>query len=286
MSMQLRAFLFFCLLSFAFSADAENYSGVWEGYFYMRSNHQKMNVRIEIIQQGNSVSGMISTRGFEKNTTYGCDYIVHGWFKENRLVLALENVQRAVAITQKDCASFKQVELSLNLTDSTIAKGYWFWIDDSKKVFGLKKTATEISEIARDEIDPMISRRFGTETKKIDQLRVDNRTIVIMVRSVTKESKAPLCAWLNGKALATNFNLAKSSLVIKLEDIASINRLVFLNNSATGEQLEIEIIFQQGRKKKEWITSIDALGDVLLQLTYKRDNLYSDRFPEFVSDQL
>lgn len=284
--MQLRALLFVCLLNFAFSSFAQNYSGVWEGYFYMRSGHQKMNVRIEIIQQGHLVRGMISTRGFEKNTTYGCDYIVHGWFKENRLVLGLENIQRAVAITQKDCASFKQVELSLNLKDSTIAKGYWFWIEDSKEVFILKQTTKEISEIARDEIDPVISRRFGTETKKIDQLRVDYRTIVITVSSVAKDQGAPLSARLNGKALATNFNLAKGDLVIKLEEISPINRVVFLNNSAIGEQLDVKITFQQGRKKKVWITSIDALGDVLLELTYKKDNLYSDRFPEFVSDQL
>ena len=284
--MQLRALLFVYLLSFSFSSVAQNYSGVWEGYFDMRSNHQKMNVRIEIIQQGNLVRGMISTRGFEKNTTYGCDYIVHGWFKENRLVLGLENVQRAVAITQKDCTSFKQVQLSLNVKDSTTAKGYWFWIEDSKEVFVLRKAAKEISEIARDEIDPMISRRFGTETKKIDQLRVDYRTIVITVSSVAKEQGAPLSARLNGKALATNFNLAKGDLVIKLEEINPINRVVFLNNSAIGEQLDVKITFKQGRKKKQWITSIDALGDVLLELTYKKDNLYSDRFPEFVSDQL
>lgn len=284
--MQLRAFLLFCLLSSAFSSVAQNYSGVWEGYFYMRGNHQKMNVRIEIIQQGYSVSGMISTRGFQKNTTYGCDYIVHGWFEENRLVLGLENVQRAVAITQKDCASFKQVELALNSKDSTIAKGYWFWIEDSKEVFVLKKMATEISEIARDEVDPIISRRFGAETKKIDQLRVDYRTIVITVSSAAKEQGAPLCVRLNGKALATNFNLAKGALVIKLEDIEAINRVVFLNNSGNGEQLDVKITFQQGKKKKVWVTSIDALGDVLLELTYKKDNSYSDRFPEFVSDQL
>lgn len=285
--MQLRAFLFLCFLGFAFSSVAQNYSGVWEGYFYLRTKKHKINVRIEIIQNGNSVSGMISTRGFEKNTTYGCDYIVHGWFKENRLVLGLEHVQRAVAITQKDCVSFKQLELALNLKDSTIAKGYWFWIEDSKEVFVLKKTATEISEIARAEVDPKMSRRFGAETKKIDQLRVDHRTIVITVTSVAKDHPgAPLCARLNGKVLATNFNLATSALVLKLEEIDPINRVVFLNNSVNGEQMDVKITFQQGRKKKVWITSIDALGDVLLELTYKKENLYSDRFPEFVSDQL
>jgi hypothetical protein len=285
--MQLRAFLFLCFLSFAFSSVAQNYSGVWEGYFYQRTKKHKINVRIEIIQEGNWVWGAISTRGFEKNTAYGCDYIVHGWFEKNSLTLGLENVQRAIAITKKDCTSFNQIELSLNSKDSVnTAKGRWFWIDDSKEVFVLKKTATEISEIARAEIDEMIKRTSGPETKKIDQLKLNGRSVSITVRPVVKDPKAPLCAWINGNVLVKDFNLAKNGLVIKLDDIAPVNRLVFLNNSTTGERLDVKITFQQGRKKKEWITSIDPLGEVLLVLTYKKEDLYSDRFPEFVSDQL
>jgi hypothetical protein len=93
--MQLRVFLFLSFLGFAFSAFAQNYTGVWEGHFYLRNKKHKMNVRIEVTEKENELVGVISTRGFENNTSYGCDYIVSGWVEKNKLILRRKNVQRA-----------------------------------------------------------------------------------------------------------------------------------------------------------------------------------------------
>ncbi len=287
--MQLRALLFLFFLGFAFSATAQNYTGTWEGHFYLKKK-RKMNVRIEVMQKEKELVGVISTRGFENNTAYGCDYIVAGQIVKNKLVLYRTSVQRGILM--HDCASFSIIELTLDKTDTaTAAKAQWFWTNDSKETFGLKKTAIEISEIAKEEIDEEERKRISrkekrekvkqihfSETTTIDKLWVNSKVIVITVSSVEKDPKATLSAFVNGKIVALNSNLAKNVLVIRIEDVALINRVVFLNNSATGEQLDIKVTFQQGKKTKEWITSIEARGNALLLLTHKNDNLYLDQF--------
>lgn len=292
--MQLRAFLFFCFLSFVSSTVAQNYTGVWEGHFYLSNKKRKMNVRIEVMQKEKELVGVISTRGFENNTAYGCDYIVTGQIVKNKLVLLRRNVQRGILMN--DCASFISIELTLDKTDTAgAAKAKWFWTNDNKEAFGLKKTAALISEIAKEEIDDadrmridkkenpeQVKQLHWPKTIPIDQLKVNNsRVIVITVSSVEKDPKAPISASVNGEILALNFNLAKNVLSIKLEDIGLINRVVFLNSSTTGEQLEIKVTFQQGKKTKEWITSLEARGDALLLLTRKNDDPNMYQFPAY-----
>ncbi|RXK62419.1 hypothetical protein ESA94_05265 [Lacibacter luteus] len=297
--MQLRAFFFLFFIAFVLSAIAGDYTGVWEGYFYLRSKKHKINVRIEVIQKENWVRAVIATRGYENNTTYGCEYSVHGWFENNNLTLAKENVKDAFAITSNDCGSFKHIKLSLNLKDSTnTAKGRWVWADDSEEVFVIKRMNTAVSESAKEEINEVsrtkyitignqkpIKQSYVPDTKKIGQLKVDYRKIVITVSSVIKDTTASLSAWVNGKALVKDFNLASSDLIIKLEEITPVNRLIFLNSSDTGKQLDVKISFQQGMKRKVWVTAIEALGDVLLELIYN-DDLYRDEFSGFGQDQL
>ncbi len=291
--MQLRTLLFLSFLSFAFSATAQDYTGVWEGHFYLVNKKRKMNVRIEVMQQEKELVGVISTRGFENNTAYGCDYIVAGQIVKNKLVLYRTSVQRGIAM--HDCASFSIIELTLDKTDtSTAAKAQWFWTNDSKEAFGLKKTATEMSEIGKEEIADEERKRISrkenrekfkqihwSETTTIDELQVNSKAIVITVSSVEKDPKATLSAFVNGKMVALNSNLAKNVLVIRIEDVALHNRVVFLNNSATGEQLDIKITFQQGKKTKEWITSIEALDNSLLLLTHKNEDSNMYQFPAY-----
>ncbi|NCU05870.1 MAG: hypothetical protein GXC73_18035 [Chitinophagaceae bacterium] len=249
-----------------------------------------MNVRIEVTRKEKELVGVISTRGFEKNTAYGCDYIVAGQIVNDKLVLTQTSVQRAIKMN--DCVLFNSVELVLDKTDTAgLAKAQWFWTNDSKEKFRLKKKENQVSEIAKEEIDDaerkrMIKKEYQEKGKQlqrpkmiiIDHLQVSSKMIVLTISPVEKDPKATLSASANGEIVARDFDLAKNVLTIKLEDIGSINRVVFLNSSAKEEKLDIKITFQQGKKKKKWITSLEAKGNALLLLTNKNDNWRMEGF--------
>lgn len=249
-----------------------------------------MNVRIELTRKDKTLVGVISARGFEKNTAYGCDYIVTGQIEKDKLILWPTSVQHEIAMN--DCASFNRVELTLRKTDvAGSAKVQWFWTNGSKEKFSLEKKETQVSEIAKEEIADAERWRISTDEnpemgkqlrwpkmKTIDHLQVSSKLIVITVSSVDKDSKATLSASANAEIVAWNFDLAKHVLVIKLEDIGQVNRIVFLNSSATGEKLDIKITFQQGKKRKEWATSLEAKGNALLLLTNRYGNWDMDNF--------
>ncbi|QNA46007.1 hypothetical protein [Lacibacter sediminis] len=283
--MQLRAFLFLFFLSFAFSTVAQNFTGVWEGSFYLRGKKKnKINVRIEITQKGDRLHGVVTTRGFQKNTAYGCDYIVSGWVEGNALVLGVNNVQRGVATTKADCGSFKRVELYPPENDSvSMAKGRWFWIDNSKEQFVVQKTGSEISEVVREEMNnidrrPDPSRYIKLENeylpyevtnKNLGTYSVESKEIILVVSSLEEKARATMTVTLNDRTVFDNLYLSKNVLIIRLKDISKINNIDFINNSDTRFKLDVKISMQQGNDKKEWIVSIMPGGTAYLLLNRK-----------------
>jgi hypothetical protein len=282
--MQLRAFLFLFFSGFAFSAVAQNYTGVWEGSFYLRGKRNKMNVRIEVTQKGDRLHGVVTTRGFKKNTAYGCDYIVSGWVDNNKLILGQNNVQRGVAMTKNDCRSFKMIELYPTNSDSvSMAKSRWYWIDNSKETFAVKKTGSEISEVAKEEMsnvdrrpDPPLGVVLKNEHmpgqllyKNLGTHAVENKEVTLVVSSVETNPKATMTVTMNDRTLADNFKLSENVLVIRLKDIAQINNIDFINNSDRRFKLDVKILVQQESKKKEWIVSITPGGSAYLELKRK-----------------
>jgi hypothetical protein len=282
--MQLRAFLFLSFLIFAFSTVAQNYTGVWEGHFYLRGKKNKINVRIEITQKGDRLHGVVTTRGFQKNTAYGCDYIVSGWVEGSALVLGVNNVQRGVAMTKADCGSFKRVELYPPENDTvSMAKSRWYWMDNSKEMFVVKKAESEISEVAKEEMsninrkpDPPSYILLKNEHvpgqilhKPLGEYAVENKEMTLVVSSLEKNPKATMTVTLNDRTVSDNFNFSDNVLVIRLTDIPKINNIDFINNSDRRFKLDVKISLQQEGEKKEWIVSIMPGGSAYLELKRK-----------------
>ncbi len=282
--MQLRTFLFLSFLGFVFTTFAQNYTGVWEGSFYLRGKKSKINVRIEITQKGDRLHGVITTRGFQKNAAYGCDYIVSGWVDNNKLILGQNNVQRGVAMTKNECGSFKRIELYPPDNDSaSMAKSRWYWMDNSKEMFVVQKTASDISEVAREEmnhvdrrLDPPLGVVLKNEHmpgqllyKSLGTHAVENKEVTLVVSSLETNPKATMTVTMNDRTLADNFKLSENVLVIRLKDIAQINNIDFINNSDRRFKLDVKILVQQESEKKEWIVSITPGGSAYLELKRK-----------------
>ncbi|MBP6687115.1 MAG: hypothetical protein KA160_04585, partial [Lacibacter sp.] len=140
-----------------------------------------MNVRIEVIQKDDDFIGVVSTRGFEENSAYGCDYIVFGHVVESKFILIRTDIRRGVSITEYDCSSFDRIELPFTKNDTADVKGRWFWKQDVKEVLVVKKTATDISEIAKEEINESERKKAIREgnsgkvkqTRRPDTKRID-----------------------------------------------------------------------------------------------------------------
>lgn len=281
--MQLRAFLFLFFISYTFTAIANDYAGVWEGYFNLHRKKNRLNVRIEVVQQDEKFIGFISTRGFEKNTSYGCDYVVFGYVDKNVLRLKMTNVRRGVAMKVTECGSFSWLELSLKTNDSaSVAKSKWCWVDSSINTFTVTKTATEVSDLAKEEINtvkyqPELSKDFVNEERKLYSLFsgnlgvkwVENKELSIIVSQVEKNTKARMTVTVNEGIVADYFDLSKSVLVIKLTDIPKVCKVEFINNSDKRYKLDVNILIKQEEMKEEWRVAIFPAGYAVLNLNRK-----------------
>lgn len=282
--MQLRTFLFFFFIAFAFAAVAQDYTGVWEGHFYLHGKKSRINVRIEVTQKDEKFIGFVSTRGFEKNTAYGCDYVVYGLADRNKLRLKITNVRRGVAVKITDCSSLDWVELSLKENDtSNISKSRWCWIDSSINTFTATKTATEVSELAKEEMKSVkysseLSRDYVSDEKRmysrfsgnLGVKWVENKELSIVVTPVDKNTKARITVTVNDNIVADYFDLSKSVLVIKLTDIPEICKIEFINNSDKKYKLEMNVLISQEEMKEELNVTVFPGGFASLSLNRKK----------------
>ncbi|RXK62420.1 hypothetical protein ESA94_05270 [Lacibacter luteus] len=280
--MQLRAFLFLLFFGVTFSLPAQDYAGVWEGHFFLRGKKNRVNVRIELVQKDKDFVGFVSTRGFEKNTTYGCDYIVHGRINKNTLRLTKINVRRGVAMKITDCGSFSWAELSFEKNDSVNVKSRWFWMDSSKNVFTATKTATEVSDFAREEMNNLKHRSDlrNDFVRKESELHarfagslgtrlVENKETSITITSVEKNTKPRMTVTMNEGIVADYFDLSEKVLVIKLKDLPKISNIEFINDSDKRYNLEFKILLEQEGMKEEWNVFLYPGGRAWLRLDIK-----------------
>lgn len=269
--MQLRAFLFLSFLSFVFSASAQNYTAVWEGSFLTNSKN-KVNVRIEVVQNGNSLHGVVTTSEFEKNTDQSCVYVVPGSISRYALTLEMSRTQRASSIRNDGCSAFRKISWFVVERDSVnTTSAVWYGTDGSSQDFVIRKTATEVSKKAREKMK-VLKVEDGDHPafpEYLGERLVENKEISIIVTSVEKKSKAPITVTLNGRALAENFDLSENVLVLRLKDIAQVNNVDFINVSTRKSWLDVKISFQQGTEKKDWDASVFTGGKVSLRLNRK-----------------
>ncbi len=285
--MQLRAFLFLLSLSFACSVPAQNFSGVWEGSFFMNGKKkQKMNLLIELVQRGDTLMGVVNVRGLEKSTVYGCDYVVAGKLTDKVLVLTRRKVQRAIAVDYNDCALLKRIELYFEKKDSAnTVRGNWVWSEEEADGFVAQRTGIEISESAKDELKKglqgkgdaydekqrQVKAANARMSKKIDELAVDSTPIVITVSLFKKVPNASVVVLLNSKVLTDEFNLNANVLDMRFRfsNQKSLH-LDFINTTDGKQQLPVKIVLQQGSFSKEWNIEIEADGGNAWLLLKKR----------------
>lgn len=239
------------------SAIAQSFTGVWEGVVKLTdAKSDRLNFRMELMQEGNDCYGVLYSRGYKKNTMFGCDYIVTGKFSSNTLQLRWANVQRAISMTKEDCS--QMAALLLEAKDSVTLSGIWQWtlgesitaeckkVNDSvsfsaKEEFSLYKTAV-MQSYEELKIFLKAEDRF---TESIYNGDVDSSDLVVEIRSMDSTARDSIDVYLNGEVLTTVNNLNKTPLRLRMKDLPTgENDLIVVNKSASSFKALLGIVIQ------------------------------------------
>lgn len=269
--MQLRAFLFFIFFTFCLTLFAQNITGMWQVGFALAGEKtiREINVRVELMEGEGEYTGVIYTRGLDKNTVYGCDYVVAGRLRLHDGVVSLvrKSVVRNVGIVESECEFFDRLELVLPYRgEAKKLKAYWYWQDAKFESFSITKKAAVVSEIAKEELDTYKQAMYESFEnnnvlllpknrlpKIVAELDVDSSDITIEFSSVEQSPNDSIEVSINGKVIRRNHDVSKKTLRLQMKPVAdSINRIVVISNSVVQPKLKIRLYIKQEQKVWEY----------------------------------
>jgi len=285
--MQLRAFLFFVVIIFSSTLVAQNLAGVWEGSFLLNGNKkQKMSVRLELMETDGEYIGIVYSRGFDKNTSFGCDYVVGGRIYDGKISLTSKDIRRGVAMSKTDCAFFYELYLNIpkNNAEKTLT-GRWCWRNEECDAFTASKTDTVVSELGQDEIDNYIQelyKQFEERNimlkpesrlyQKVSELEVDGSDILLEFSSVDKTTHDSISVLFNGELIANDHDLSKRPLKVRLKELpAGLNDIIIISQSIAQNKLKIRLLLKQGEFINEYTLEPGYIRNSLLLLKRKQN---------------
>lgn len=283
--MQLRAFLFLITIGFSSTLLAQNLAGVWEGNFLLNGNKkQKMSVRVELMETDGEYIGVVYSRGFDKNTSFGCDYIVGGRIYDGKISLMLKQIMRAVAMSKKDCAFFEELYITIPKNDTvTQIDGRWYWIGEAFDSFSAVKTDSVISELAKDEITGYIQDLYNQFEQrnillkpenrlyqKVSELEVDSTDILLEFSSIDKSIHDSISVLFNGEVIASEHDLSKRPLRIRLKELTpGVNDIIVISQSIAQNKLNIRLNVKQQQLAQVYTLEPGFIRNSLLLLKRK-----------------
>lgn len=285
--MQARVFLFFIAFSFSAALTAQTLAGVWEGSFLLRgSKKQKMNVRVELMETDGEYIGVVYSRGFDKNTSFGCDYLIGGRIYDGKISLIRKDVRRGVAMSKTECAFFEELFLTLpkNKSETTLT-GKWYWRNEEFDSFTATKTDSVVSELAKEEVDIYIKDLYDTFERrnillkpenrlyqKAAELEIDGTDILLEFSSIEKSQHDSISVLFNGDLVANDHDLIKRPLRIRLkEPIPGVNDIVVISQSIAQNKLKIKVLVKQHENVYEYILEPGYIRNSLLLLKRKEN---------------
>jgi hypothetical protein len=284
--MQARAFLFFIALSFSAALSAQTLAGVWEGSFALKgSKKQKMNVRVELMETDGEYIGVVYSRGFDKNTSFGCDYVVGGRMYGGKISLSLKDIRRAVAMSKTECAFFEELYLSLSKNKSeTTLTGKWYWSNNEFDFFTASKTDSVISELAKEEVDIYIRDLYDTFEKsnvllkpenrlyqKVAEIEIDSTDIILEFSSIDKSKHDSISVLFNGELIANDHDLTKRPLRVRLKEPTGFNDIIVISQSIAQSKLKIKLLIKQEEHLYEYTLEPGYIRNPLLILKRKEN---------------
>lgn len=278
--MQPRSLSFFIAIAFYTTSLAQNITGVWEGSFLMNGKkNQKMNVRVELMETDGEYIGMLYSRGFDQNTTYGCDYLVGGRIYDGKISLVRKQVMRAVAMSKTDCAFFEELYLTIprSATETSI-NGRWYWGEDAYDAFSAVKTDSVISDLTKDEIGDYIQDLYSQFEKnnvllapenrlyqKVSELEVDGSDILLEFTSTDNNKHDSISVFFNGDLIANEHDLSKRPLKVRLKELPpGSSDIIVISQSVAQNKLNIRLNVKQQDQSHVYVLEPGYIRNSLL----------------------
>lgn len=283
--MQLRAFLFLIAIVFSSTLLAQNLAGVWEGNFLLNGNKkQKMSVRVELMETDGEYIGILYSRGFDQNTSFGCDYLISGRVNNGKINLVKKEVMRGVVMSKTECAFFESLYLTVPANDTVKqVKGKWYWRSEEFDFFSASKTDSVISELTRDEIVNYIQELFDQYEKnnvvlkpesrlyqKVGEFEVDSSEVLLEFASIEGNIHDSIIVLFNGEEVAISNSLAKRPLRIRIKETApGLNDIIVISQSFAQNKLKIRLQVKQQQHTQEYTLEPGFIRNSVLLLNRK-----------------
>jgi hypothetical protein len=245
-----------------------------------------MSVRVELMETDGEYIGVVYSRGFDKNTSFGCDYLVGGRIYDGKISLIRKDVRRGVAMSKTDCAFFEELYLTLPKNNSaTTLTGKWYWRNDEFDSFTASKTDSVVSELAKEEVDIYIKDMYDTFEKrnillkpenrlyqKVAELEVDGTDILLEFSSIDSSVHDSIIVLYNAEQIAISNNLAKRPLRIRLKETAKgMNDIIVISQSIAQNKLKIRLQVKHQQQTHEYSIEPGFIRNSLLLLKRKEN---------------
>lgn len=279
-SMQARAFLLFTAIIFCSTLLAQNITGVWEGSFLMNGRQkQKMNVRVELMETDGEYIGIVYSRGFDQNTSYGCDFLVGGRIYDGKISLVRKQVMRGVAMTKGDCVFFEELYLTIpKVATETRINGKWYWRGEAYDAFSAVKTDSVVSDLTKDEIGDYIQDLYSQFEKnnvllkpenrlyqKVGELEVDGSDILLEFTSTDNNKHDSIGVFFNGDLIANEHDLSKRPLKVRLKELPTgLNDIIVISQSVAQKKLNIQVNVKQQDQSHVYVLEPGFIRNSLL----------------------
>jgi hypothetical protein len=266
--MQLRAFLLLVSFLFCSTLFAQTVAGVWEGSLLVNgSKKQKLNVRIELMEQDGVFVGIINTRGFDKNTAYGCDYVVTGNLQGTRVQLKRKSVRRGISMSDQECLWFREADLRIQKTNNgEQVSGNWIWMNDQADAFTATKSQDSVSEVTKDEIADYVEDTYllyeqnnvllpagDRLNKTVATISIDSSDLVLDFSSLSPSVHDSITILFNGEPISHLHDLNKAPLRIRLKALPyGRNELILVSQSVAQNKLKILLELKHQGKSQQF----------------------------------
>lgn len=262
---------------------------MWQGSFeIIDKRKEKINVRLELMENDSGYTGTIYSRGVDKSNVYGCDYVVSGRLTLHDGVVSLvrKSVVRNVDVSVSQCEAFDRFDLVLPITkEIKKIKVRWYWQNGTSENFLITKKADTLSEMAKEEIEIYereLYERFEKENvlllpkkrlpKIVAELDVDSSDITIEFGSVEPGLHDSIEVSTNGEVRRRNHDVSKKTLRLQMKPVAdSINRIVVISNSIVQPKLKLRLHIKQEQKVWEYTLEPTFTRNAVLLLKRKQN---------------
>lgn len=287
--MQLRAFLFVVSILFCSTLVAQNITGMWLGNFELiDKTKQKINVRLEIVEIEGEYMGVVYTRELDKNTVYGCDFVVAGQLRlhDNVLSLIRKSVVRTVNTYKGDCEALERLDLVIPITkDFKKIRVRWYWQNGTSEKFSITKKADAFPAMAKEEPDTYKREMYEAfeknnilllPQKRLEkiaaELDVDSSSILLEFNSAEPGTNDPIEVSVNGEVQRRNQEVSNKTLRLQMKPFAdSITKIIVVSNSVVKPKLKIRVFIQQQQKVWEYTLEPGFTRNAVLLLKRRQD---------------